>query len=48
MESESGESDFAPFITITLEWIDTFVIIFFTMEYVIRFGKSQKDDSHSY
>ena len=43
MESESGESDFAPFITITLDWIDTFVIIFFTLEYFIRFGRPQKE-----
>ena len=41
MESEGGKSDWAPIITITLDWIDTFVIIFFTLEYVIRFGKKK-------
>ena len=44
---DPGESGFAPFITAALNWIDTFVVVFFTIEYVIRFGRSQKD-SHSY
>ena len=41
MESEGGESNWLPFISIGLNWIDTFVIIFFTLEYLIRFGRSR-------
>ena len=43
MESEGGESNWAPFITVTLDAIDTFVIVFFTLEYSIRFGKDEND-----
>ena len=44
MESEGGESNWAPFITVTLDAIDTFVIVFFTLEYSIRFGKQDEND----
>ena len=33
---DAGESEFTA-VVIVLDYIDTFVIIFFTLEYVIRF-----------
>ena len=41
MESEGGKSGWLPFISIGLNYIDTFVIVFFTLEYLIRFGRSR-------
>ena len=33
---EAGESEFTAIVVI-LDYIDTFVIVFFTLEYVVRF-----------